>query len=149
MDDLQPLKVIALHGAIPICYAIMTYRWFLIGAACFFVAGCTTQDPNLRVMRRAGLSEVKIGMTMSQVQALIGSPIRTNQTVTITGVQEQHIYTGSQFRTPGESFAFGMAEGPDANPAHPTYYIYYERGRVTRIAIQGSNMGFARSPTHA
>lgn len=90
------------------------------------------------------MSEVKIGMTAAQVQALIGPPASVNQTVTAAGVQEQHIYTASQFRTAGESVMFGVARGAEMNPADPTYYIYYEKGRVT--ALQGQGFGGYTAP---
>lgn len=92
---------------------------------------------NPTVQRRANIARLKVGMTQAEVFGLIGAPARVNNTLTAAGTVEQHVYAGEQFRTAGESFLFGMAQGAEMAPSNPTLFVSYQNGRVSAISGQG------------
>ena len=58
----------------------------------------------------ANLYQIKFGDSTERVQSLIGPPARVNAGSSVTGGSTtEWIYNESQFRTPGQSFAVGMA----------------------------------------
>jgi len=59
----------------------------------------------------ASIHQVKLGMTKTQVIALIGRPLRVNEAVILDGNTEKWAYTGAQFWTLGQSMGIALATG--------------------------------------
>jgi hypothetical protein len=59
----------------------------------------------------ASIQQVKLGMTKTQVIALIGRPLRVNEAVTLEGNTQKWAYTGEQFWTFGQAVAIAAATG--------------------------------------
>ena len=96
-------------------------------------AGCTmTQQGIPADQLKTNLFKIKFGDTTQQVAALIGPPIRINAGSTATGGSTvEWVYTESQFRTAGQSFAVGLATG-SGTPIHEvTLYLTFTNNRLT------------------
>ena len=108
---------------------------FVVVTFAFIIAitGCA-YNPNAPANRRlAGLSQLKIGMPQGQALAMVGQPIRVNQTITASGASQQYVYSSEQFQTPQEQFLMGMQQGVDGVSHQRDILLYFQNGRLTAI----------------
>ena len=97
------------------------------------LSGCA-YNSNLPANRHsAGLYQLRIGMPQGQAVALVGQPLKVNQTTTAAGVSQQYVYSSAQFQTPGQQFFSGMQEGADGVSRQRAIYLYFQNGRLTTI----------------
>lgn len=101
------------------------------------IVGCeTTQQGIPAAQLRANLNSISLGMSKQEVIALVGKPIRVNQTLDASGTTDQWVYSDSQFWTAGQAFAAGLATG-GSGPVHESeLYLYFKNDKLTSIQKQ-------------
>ena len=103
------------------------------------LTGCTmTEQGNPTKQLMTNLYQIKFGDSTERVKSLIGPPSRINAGSTSTGGSTaEWIYTESQFRSVGQSFAAGVASAGGTPVREVTLILTFTNNKMTAKRSQG------------
>ena len=110
-------------------------RVFLCGlfGCVLLLSGCSMTEQGIPAKQlMANLYQIKFGDTSERVASLIGRPSRINAGSTASGGSTaEWIYTESQFRTPGQTFAVGVAGAGGTPVREVTLILTFTNNKLT------------------
>ena len=122
----------------------MILRYFLVLVCVFLsVTGCATGREAVNTID-SRLTQLRIGMTKSEVVALIGKPTIINTTITASGKHEQWVYSewtlAANLLTTGQEASYGMMRGLQRRASGSRrdlyWYFYFDNDVLTVMQEQ-------------
>jgi outer membrane protein assembly factor BamE (lipoprotein component of BamABCDE complex) len=98
-----------------------------------FGGGCASERPRDIQTYNANFNRLKIGMTTKKVSALVGPPIRSEQSATAAGTIVEWYYVDSQSMAAGDAVVTGLQQNAGARSGQRGIKVTFTDGRVSSI----------------